>query len=101
MQCSRNGKARDDQGKKQEDDFQDKRQDFGACSSAHCCISAFGMHRRLASLSHHVFFPLFFYEILQLSATSIRTEVVWFGDIHSMAVFAGEKELANEKARKV
>ena len=56
MECSRNGKAREDQGKKQEDEFQDSRQDFIACSSSHCSVRAFGMHRRLASLSHHVFF---------------------------------------------
>ncbi|XP_039772683.1 uncharacterized protein LOC120640834 isoform X3 [Panicum virgatum] len=54
MQCSRNGKARDDQGKKQEDDFQDKRQDFSACSSAHCCISAFGGKEQANEKAHKV-----------------------------------------------
>ncbi|XP_039824828.1 uncharacterized protein LOC120686682 isoform X2 [Panicum virgatum] len=42
MECSSNGKAREDQGKKQEDEFQDSRQDFIACSSSHCSVRAFG-----------------------------------------------------------
>ncbi|CAM0149759.1 unnamed protein product [Urochloa decumbens] len=42
MQFSRTGRIRGDQEKKEEDDFEDSRTSFSACSSAHCCVSAFG-----------------------------------------------------------
>lgn len=56
------GRTRGDRGKKEEDEAQDSRQGFSACSSAHGSVSVFGVRRRLASLSPHVF-PLILYEI--------------------------------------